>query len=363
MPNPNAVIVPEQVSVQIRLDPVQTMISSMVMMIRSEDLSGLGSWIYETYGAFTQAERERHYLVTIGLHYAVLPNRYWADVPSYLNFLETCQPETLRDQILDAYLSYADCIEEDTGLTATREQLLEDEAFFLEYLERGFSEAIIDLEVEKQAYKLIQNPVEMQELIFTHINSFWKEYFQAEWERTRPLLEDAVQAFDNYDFSGLSRAEIVQEVVGRDLKEKQYPLDREDLQQLVFVPSLHVGPYLGKFEYKNAFGLVYGARLPRKSKIQAPDLSRNEITIRLSALADDIRLQILKLVAEEGEQRSPEIIEKLGLSQSAASRHLTQLSATGYLAERRCSGSKCYQLNPERIHDTLAAVEHFLLDD
>jgi DNA-binding MarR family transcriptional regulator len=61
--------------------------------------------------------------------------------------------------------------------------------------------------------------------------------------------------------------------------------------------------------------------------------------------------------------RSQEIIEQLGISQSAASRHLNQLSATGYLIERRCSGAKCYSLNQERVQDTMRAVEAFLLCD
>ena len=51
-------------------------------------------------------------------------------------------------------------------------------------------------------------------------------------------------------------------------------------------------------------------------------------------------------------------MQGLDLSQSAASRHLKQLSATGYLLERRFSGAKCYKLNPQRIRDTF-----FLLGD
>jgi DNA-binding MarR family transcriptional regulator len=54
-------------------------------------------------------------------------------------------------------------------------------------------------------------------------------------------------------------------------------------------------------------------------------------------------------------------MDQLELSQSAVSRHLKQLSATGYLNERRCEGAKCYKLNPERIEDTLSAIAAFLL--
>jgi DNA-binding transcriptional ArsR family regulator len=107
--------------------------------------------------------------------------------------------------------------------------------------------------------------------------------------------------------------------------------------------------------------VLFGARLPEGTQFQAPDLSRTEIVVRLSALADDNRLQILKLILEQGELSSQEIMASLEFSQSAASRHLKQLSATGYLSERRCNGAKCYQLNPERIENTLQAVSNFLL--
>jgi hypothetical protein len=43
------------------------------------------------------------------------------------------------------------------------------------------------------------------------------------------------------------------------------------------------------------------------------------------------------------------------------SRYLTQLTATGYLQERRESGAKVYILNKDRIEKTLKAVHAFLL--
>ena len=72
-------------------------------------------------------------------------------------------------------------------------------------------------------------------------------------------------------------------------------------------------------------------------------------------------MRSLQLPSEQGWQGSPDIIQSLGLSQSAASRHLQQLSATGYLVERRRDGAKCYSLNAERIENTVDALAHFLL--
>jgi DNA-binding transcriptional ArsR family regulator len=262
---------------------------------------------------------------------------------------------------LDFYLNFEPCDIEGKEIEATKETLLEDFDFFLKYLQSKFKAALVFTEIEKQAFDLLNNPTKMQQVIVSHLRFLWEEYFKAEWERTTPLLNDAVMAFEEVNFNNMSREEIVRYITGQDLDDEYWKHLSEEINQYIFVPSAHVGPYLGKFQYKNALGVIFGARLPEDAKIHAPDLSINEITVRLGALADDVRLRILKLIAEEGELRSGDIIDSLELSQSAASRHLKQLSATGYLNERRCSGAKCYTLNPERVQDTMRAVSAFLL--
>ena len=82
--------------------------------------------------------------------------------------------------------------------------------------------------------------------------------------------------------------------------------------------------------------------------------------MRLNAMADDTRLHILELMAKEGELGAKEIIARLDLSQSSASRHLRQLSATGYLIERRHEGAKVYRLNRDRIKNIARSIERFV---
>ena len=78
----------------------------------------------------------------------------------------------------------------------------------------------------------------------------------------------------------------------------------------------------------------------------------------LAALADETRLRILAIIREQGEICSQELIDQLGISQSSISRHLRQLTATGYLVERRTEAGKCFNLNTERIGETLQAGLH-----
>ena len=363
MPNPDTIVLPGVTTVEIRLDPVQTFINSMMLLVQGEELSGMSPWVYETAANLSEEEMQDHELVIIGLHYAVTPNRYWKDLPSFLNHLKTTDPVGLRDQVLDFYLNFTNCDEAENNLEASKESLLEDVDFFLEYLRNKFGIKNIIPEVEIKAYELLNDPPRMQEKIASHLKLMWEKYFQAEWDRVQPMLADAVMAFEEIDFSQMEKEEVADYITGREVGQEFWHKTNQDASQLIFVPSAHNGPYLGGFKYKNAQGIIFGARLPKDTEVHAPDLSRNEITIRLSALADDIRLNILKTIAEEGEMRSQEIIDRLELSQSAASRHLKQLSATGYLIERRCSGAKCYSLNRERVQDTMRAVEVFLLCD
>jgi len=363
MPNPDAIVLPEVTTVEIRLDPVQTFINSMVLLVRGEELSGMSPWIYETAARLTAEEMTDHELVIIGLHYAVKPTRFWKDVPAFLNHLEKSSPDKLRDKVLDFYLDFNSCSEAENIPEASKESLLADQDFFLEYLQSKFGSELIIPEVEIAAYELLADPSRMQRKITSHLGLMWEKYFREEWERIQPMLADAVMAFEEIDFSAMDKEAAANYITGREIGPEFWEKTNQEASRLVFVPSAHNGPYLGGFKYKNAQGIIFGARLPKDTEVHAPDLSRNEITIRLNALADDLRLNILKTIAEEGEMRSQEIIERLDLSQSAASRHLKQLSATGYLVERRCSGAKCYSLNKERVNDTLRAVEAFLLCD
>jgi DNA-binding transcriptional ArsR family regulator len=57
----------------------------------------------------------------------------------------------------------------------------------------------------------------------------------------------------------------------------------------------------------------------------------------------------------EGELYAQEIVARLGLAQSAVSRHLSQLERAGLVTVQARRGSKFYAVNPERL-DTLASA-------
>lgn len=366
MPDANFILAPTKTAFQIALAPVQNAINSLVLLNKAENLSGLDDWVTRTVAGLPPDRLRTHKIVFIGLYYAVEPVGTWPSFPDYINYLSEQDPISLRDRVFAAYeMVFAKYHTRETtsgelpplDLSA----LLASRDAFLAYLRERFSPEHVHVEIETEAHALLNDPPAMKETIVSHLNYMWSEVFAAEWERVTPLLQDCVDAFDQVDFSGMTNIEAARFVIGQDPQEWwAHALDQA--KQVIFVPSAHLGPYLGRFSSSDdqTVWLLFGARLPQGVQSASPDLSRSELLVRLQAVADDTRLRILQLLIDQGEQCSQDIIRTLNLSQSAASRHLQQLSATGYLAERRREGAKCYNFNKDRAEDTIQAFARFL---
>jgi DNA-binding transcriptional ArsR family regulator len=368
MPLQDFVEIPDAAPVTVALEPARNAFHSLSLLAKAEELSGLGDWVTHTLDALTPRERKRHKLVFYGLYFAMVPEQSWSSFPEHVDHLATRNPTALRDRILAIYARHPlltngeNQVWYDKPRPIDPEAILKDVDSYLDFLRERYEMDQSEAELEAQAYSYLADPPAMQDLIVSHLRKMWEEYLAPEWERVEPMLQDAVKAFQQLDFSNMSKLEAAQLITGQELDRENWERKFERVKKVVFVPSAHLGPYLGKlWAGGDTLWVLFGARLPEGTQFQAPDLSRAEIVVRLSALADDNRLRILKLISERGEPSSQDIMASLGLSQSAASRHLTQLSATGYLSERRCNGAKCYHLNPERIENTLQAVSSFLL--
>jgi len=361
MPAPEQdVLVLPKTRIQMRLEPANNVFHSLLLLAKTDMATGFTDWATDTLLSMSAMERQRHQLVMIGFFYIVLPGRSWPSFPAYIDHLAAMAPQALQDKLMQAYL-HLPCKEPSAEYTFDDvDAILASADTFLAFLRERFNADHVDPELETRAYAYLVDPPSMQSLIVSHLNQMWDKYLADEWRRVKPMLQDAVAAFEQVDFSQMTALEATEFITGQTLSESHLIESIQNSEQLIFVPSAHVGSYLGRFKYGAIFGIVFGARLPPGTQYYAPDLSRAEILVRLDALADDTRLRILRLVVEEGERRSQEIMQELELSQSATSRHLKQLSATGYLTERRCEGAKCYSLNTERIEDTLKAVSAYL---
>jgi DNA-binding transcriptional ArsR family regulator len=347
----------------VMLEPGLNAFGSMVLLSAHEDEPGIHEWITKTRSRMSIEERARHKLVMIGLHYAVLPHQGGLSFEGYLADLEATSPSELRERLLNAYEKI--CLTNEAKQVVDQpvdwDEVLASPAQYVDFLRQRFGEELTDAPMETQAYHYVIDPVAMKQLIIGHMRWFWKNHLEAEWNRVRPMLEESMRAFNQIDFSGKSRREMIEYVTGKEVSELKWGNSLLNAKELVFIPNAHFGPYMRASTIGDIFYVYFGARMPEGSEVRVPELDRAEIVSRLSALADDTRLHILQMIADKGEMRSYEIMEAINLSQPSVSRYLSQLTATGYLQERRESGAKVYILNKDRIEKTLKAVNAFLL--
>jgi len=347
----------------VRLEPALNAFGSMLLITNGKDDPGIHEWVTKTCERMSTEEKFRHKLVIIGFHYAVLPQKPDSTFESYLASLEATPPSEFRGRLLNAYtkICMTDESKKDQNQPVDWDQILSSAKNYVEFLKYRFGEEHTDEEVETRAYEYVIDPAALKQLITGHIRWFWKNHLEAEWNRVQPMLEQSAKAFNKIDLGNKTRPELIEFVTGKEINESKWGGEFLNAKELIFIPNAHFGPYMRPTKVGDNLYIHFGAHLPEGSDVRVPELDRAEIVSRISALADDTRLQILQMIAERGEMRSQEIMEEINLSQPSVSRYLSQLTAAGYLQERRANGSKAYILNEDRIEKTLKAISAFLL--
>ncbi len=360
------ILAPHTVHVRFELAPAMSAFESLRELTEVERLSGFGEWVTQTFDSLTQEQRDTHLLLcTLSepLWFAQMPTVNRAEgFPEYLDVIAARDPLELRDQILAELLHYQKHFPEGwnpSGAVLTTEQLLNDEALFIRFMQAAGEKHGVPPELSYRGCTLMMQPERLQASLVEHLRWMWHSFLEAEWRRVEPLLYECVAAFERLDFSNLTAYEAIRAVTTRDLRE-QMDEKLPNIDSLVFIPTAHLGAYIVKVAIDSTLYVFFGARLPQGMGSASSALSRSELLTRLSALADDTRLRILELLTRHEELCAQDIIEMMELSQSSISRHLSQLVANGFVTERRRDVSKCYSLNTDRVMDTLRTLTSFM---
>lgn len=362
-PAPESDLIPRSRPVQITvaLEPAHNIANSLVVLNSADQLSGLDDWIGSMAARLTPEQLKRNRLVMEGLYFAVLPERSWPSFTAYLDDLAASDPEVLRDRLLrrltHSFKQPSPPGQAPPELVPEPSTLLASLDAYLDFLGKYYCD--FDEAIETEAYALFTDPPAMHDLIVSHLREMWQIGVAAEWERVQPLLHEAAAAYQQLDLARMTPTSALRAVTGQEPSEKwEHLIARAG--QVIFVPSAHLGPYLRVCMSGRILWVIFGARLPEGLTAGPSALSRSDLLVRLGALTDDTRLRILALLSQHDELCAQDIMTLLDLTQSAASRHLRQLSATGYITERRREIAKCYSLNRERLGDTFHALERFL---
>jgi DNA-binding transcriptional ArsR family regulator len=346
-------------TIEVSLAPTHNILQSMMLLAKDEDQPGIHEWMARTRTGMTKKELDDHKLALIGFYYAIFPEEGNTTFPAYLNQLDKTDATTLRDKMLATYAS----LWQEKTPEVDWDKVLASAETYMDFLRTRFDDEHVIVEIEAKAYELVIDPPAMKEFLVRHMTRVWEDHFASEWKRVEPMLKESVRSFKKTDLEGMSRIEAASYVTGQNVNETTWCVKLDMAERVVFIPNAHIGPYVHASAMNDMLQVVFGARQPEGTAERIPELDRAEIVARLSALADDTRLHILQLAAERGEIRVQDIMDVTGLSQPSVSRYLTQLTAAGYLQERRESGAKVYALNRERIEKTLKAVGAFLLDN
>lgn len=351
--------VPHPVAATVALEPVHNALTSLALLNAADRLPDLDPWVTGAAASLSPQQRHRNRLVFEGLGDALPTDRAWPDFPAYLAGLAAEDAGTLRDRALERI----------AGSAPDPAWLLTDRAAFLASVARRSPDDPPDEALQSEVHALLNDPLALHALIVGHLRDLWEGALGPEWRRWEPTLQGLTRWLGARDWPPATAAETIRDFLGRDLP-PDIAAQLAGVRRVVFVLSPHVGPYASRFGSADTIWVFARARrsdstnrraLVEDLPLRQGPVKRVELVGPLGALADETRLSILELLARQGELPAQEIIARLGLSQSSISRHLKQLTVTGFLAERRGAGAnKHYRLKRGRIDRTFWALTNLL---
>lgn len=349
----NLSLVPGAIDVRFAVDPVYNNLASLYMLDLADEYQ-VGEWVKKAATGLSGAQRRAQQVLVEILYSAYEPDEDWPSFPAYLDHLARQDPVRMRSRFLKHMFPQ-------TSEEYIRSDQLMDLQTFMAQIDRHEFDHELEHDLFAEAHALLADPPAMREAIVAHLQEMWHLVLSAEWERNEPHLQEVVAVFQHRadEYRGQSAYEAIHSVTGREAHGKWQEM-LSATETIIFVPSPHLGPYLMHFAYVPVVRMLFGTRLPQGIESRTTGLTRADLLVQLHALADETRLRILDLLLDRGELGTQEIITHLGLTRSGASRHLSQLSATGYLVERQGAGkSKCYSLAPESFRETLGYLGRY----
>lgn len=349
---------PATVEIDFAVNQAEIVVNMLQLLNTLEQNAGLSQWMEETYHALSPEEKHANKLASMAFD-AINWSQNITTFPDVIADLEGRDAVELRAQTLQ-------WLTETEGMPPL-DTLLSDADVLVrvnyEHASQHGKQESFDEPFWRWAYDQLAEAGYFKQVVVQHLKMMWERFLREHWLRNEALLIESRNAFLQMQFGSFSDAfAAIEAVTGRNMRgAEKMEQHFANSARLIFMPVTHLGPYISWGRTYEGDDLVFfSARLPRNTRVESPALNRSELLVRLNALADDTRLRMLEMLVENEEICAQDFITRLELSQSSASRHLRQLTASGYLNERRRDVAKCYSLNRERIEDTMKALGRFL---
>jgi ArsR family transcriptional regulator len=296
------------------------------------------------------------------------PDRLDAGVGELLAFLDGLPPEEYRRMAASALERVA----HDLGHPPAG--LGDDPEGWRRSLEPALTTASAD-----EVLPLLAEPARLKERTIGLFRGVWDAFYREEYAAREPdlrraavLAEPATDRGFGLAFADLTGSRPPAPLVAR----------LAEVERVAFCPSAHLGSFVSYILYPPDLVVFFGApdllarrgtadpanpeRVPGEPTgdpfpaaavpaAHADELDNDALLESLRALADPTRLRVLDLLGD-GELYAQEIVGRLGIAQSAVSRHLSMLERAGLVAVRPRRGSKFYGLVPERLDAVAGAL-------
>lgn len=355
--------VPDRLDTVIRFadEPVYNALCSLCLLSQ-DHLDRISNWVDTTKQHLNDEERLMAETACNMVHFAELGPG--TTVEALLEAVESADPKTIKrlavKQIRIKALRILDAAE-----IPSLEKLENDRNAFLDVIERiytahGESE-MFDRSKEEAYFDDLSSGSTYRDRLVRSVRTLWEKYLRDEWPQVTPVIETSVRAFESIQIPESSVVEQLKFIVERDSIPESWMSTLETAREIVFIPSVHIGPFMILLHYDGTTAYIVGrARTPEGSGVHTPDLDRSDLLIRLEALSDGTRLRVLEMASERGSITTQDVMDALELSQSSASRHLTQLTATGLLSADASERTKKYSVNSGRVDQVFDGLKSLL---
>ncbi len=334
------------------------MTSAISLMVRATDEQRFDSWLVdarrrldldvrhdlETLLGFSG--RLLYYIEELLMSFdPFAPERLEASFADYLAHLKGMSDEAYHQMAVNSIRR----VHEDLGMPQNVPSNGDRQAW-RDFVQPGITRANLD-----EVIDLLMAPEQLKTRTVRLIERFWNECYGPEHERALPDLRHAVRQASGRTYPSVESA--FTDLSGHRLPEEvRSALDH--VERVTFCPSYHLGEFVQFILYPPELILYFNIQgsaddsARRNGAATLPE----DLLPGLRALSDGTRLRIIAMLREQ-EMYAQEIVGRLGISQSAVSRHLSVLESAGIVEVRPDCGMKYYAINLQRVRQIANALE------
>lgn len=231
---------------------------------------------------------------------------------------------------------------------------------------RRYLEPVLTTADASEVLQMMLEPELLKDRTIRLIRGVWHEVYADEYARRLDDLREAERIAQASVAKGFGFA--FAELTGNRLP-ATLAANLNTVANVTFIPSTHLGDFVSYITYPPDLVIFFPAQHVVESSATfelpmdietAPNedpwsydgiepLAGDDLLESVRAMGDANRLRILDLLGT-GELYAQEIVGRLGIAQSAVSRHLSQLERAGLVRVEPRRGMKYYAVDKQRLH-------------